>query len=452
MMAFFLFLFLSLTEAAVRLSDIRGHQYEDSIKYLVEHGIVKWYDDGTFWPDRPVSRAEFMKIAAWASMGSGVLGSGSNCFDDVKRNDRFAPYVCYARERWIVKGFPGNLFKPNQNVSIAEALKMGLHSFEQPVKEGEGSQWYQPYMDFVHNNSIFSKYALYPDRAMTRGQMAYLSHQLMLEKNGALIFDGIRKVASAGCAATPPRIVPSSSVVNGVTRHYITVVGNKYNQNVPTKLIFAFHGRTNPNTMVRTYYKIEQASQGDAIIIYPAGLPEEWPSRSWSNPGDRAANLRDFALFDQLVEEFSDNYCINTDEIFVVWHSLGAWFTNSLACARGDVIRAIGSVGGGTTINNCRGPVAAMIMHNPEDNLASFESGITARDQLLRQNSCSQETIPVGPAGGNCVQYTCQQDAPVIRCPHNDSTEGRMQWYYPHTWPDFAWPSIWHFFESQSQI
>jgi polyhydroxybutyrate depolymerase len=49
-------------------------------------------------------------------------------------------------------------------------------------------------------------------------------------------------------------------------------------------------------------------------------------------------------LFDQLVQEFSDSYCIDLDHIYVVGHSLGARFTNSLACARGDVIRGIGSV------------------------------------------------------------------------------------------------------------
>jgi len=133
-------------------------------------------------------------------------------------------------------------------------------------------------------------------------------------------------------------------MVNGLLRHYITVIGNKYNENTPIKLIFAFHGRTNPNTEVRGYYDIEKASQGNAIIIYPAGLPEEGPSRSWSNPGDKPSQLRDFALFDQLLKEFENNYCIDKDQIFVAGHSLGAWFTNSLACARGDVIRGIGSV------------------------------------------------------------------------------------------------------------
>ncbi|HCB51254.1 TPA: hypothetical protein DEP21_01565 [Patescibacteria group bacterium] len=68
-----------------------------------------------------------------------------------------------------------------------------------------------------------------------------------------------------------------------MARHYITVIGNKYNKDTPTKLIFAFHGRTNPNTMVRTYYDVEEASNGNAIIVYPSGLPEEGPKRNWSN-------------------------------------------------------------------------------------------------------------------------------------------------------------------------
>jgi polyhydroxybutyrate depolymerase len=110
---------------------------------------------------------------------------------------------------------------------------------------------------------------------MTRGAMSYLVHQLMLEKNGSRQFSNQRDVASIGCGKEPPSITPISSIINGQTRNYITVIGNKYDKNIPMKIIFAFHGRTNPNTMVRTYYDIEKESQGNAIIIYPSGLPEE---------------------------------------------------------------------------------------------------------------------------------------------------------------------------------
>lgn len=58
---------------------------------------------------------------------------------------------------------------------------------------------------------------------------------------------------------------------------------------------------------------------------------------------------------------------------------------------------------------NCSGPVSAMIMHNPEDNLASFAGGEAARDTLLKQNQCDVNTfkpLPNDPEEGNCIEYT----------------------------------------------
>jgi polyhydroxybutyrate depolymerase len=238
------------------------------------------------------------------------------------------------------------------------------------VDETNDDRRYEPYIKFVHANSLFSKYALRPDQPMTRAQMSHLVHQLVLEKEDELTFDNKRDSSSPGCSEKQPTRVPTSSVVDGRTRSYITSIGKKYHQKNPTKLIFAFHGRTSPNTEVRGYYKLEKNWDQDAIIIYPSGLPEEGPSRNRGAPSGEDKEIRDYALFDTLVEEFSENYCIDMDEIYAVGHSLGAWFTNSLGCARGDVLRGIGSVGGSTTLSECSGPVAAMIMHHPDDNLA----------------------------------------------------------------------------------
>lgn len=171
-----------------------------------------------------------------------------------------------------------------QQVIIAEGLKMGLEGFSLTLPAAGQNPWYQPYIEFVHDNTIFSKYSLLPNNTMTRGEMAYLVHQLMLEKEGSRTFTNQRDVASLGCGKQAPTFSPTSSVVNGQMRNYITVIGSKYDIHTPMKIIFAFHGRTNPNTMVRGYYDIEEESRGDAIIIYPSGLPEEGPSRNRSNP------------------------------------------------------------------------------------------------------------------------------------------------------------------------
>ena len=112
----------------------------------------------------------------------------------------------------------------------------------------------------------------------------------------------------------------------------------------------AFHGRTNNNAQVRAYYGLEQPTGDPTIFVYPLALRQADGTFSWSNPGDKPDSLRDYALFDTIVATFAQDYCIDPDRIFVVGHSLGASFVNSLACARGDLIgvsavsRAVSSV------------------------------------------------------------------------------------------------------------
>ncbi len=441
-----LILTLLLWTSLASFPDIQWHKYQESIEYLESQNVVKWYDDWTFWPDREINRAEILKIILESSLGNDIQES-KNCFPDIQ-NQRYAKYVCYAKKNNIVKWYDDGTFWPTRNVINAEALKMNLESFGFDEKAWDWERWYQWYIDFVHNNNIFSKYSLRAEKNMTRWEMAYLTHQLMLEKEWKITFDWIRDIESEGCWTTPDK-TPTSLQINGKQRNFITSIWNKYNKNTPTKLIVAFHGRTNSNERVRTYYNIEEASKGNAIIIYPSGLPENSSPRNRSNGGDPSDQLRDFALFDAIIEEFKSKYCINKDQIFVVWHSLWARFTNSLSCARGDVIRAIWSIWWSTTINDCSWPTAAIIMHNPADNLAWYQWGITARNQILNQNACdSSKTTAIGPTDWHCVKYTdCQSGAPVIRCPH---TENYTRWYYyPHSRPSFAGQMIRDFFEKQ---
>ena len=86
-------------------------------------------------------------------------------------------------------------------------------------------------------------------------------------------------------------------------------------------------------------------------------------------------------------------------------------------------------------------------MQNPADNLSPYSAGVTARDQMLKQNGCTEKTVPYGSVG-NCVIYTeCQKDAPVIWCPYTDSYESHGT-FYPHMRPDYAGQMIMDFFEA----
>lgn len=417
---------------------------------MVTLGVVQWYPGNVFNPDRAVTRAEILKIIMLAADITINTGSQS-CFPDVPSNTWYTDYVCTAKSMNIIKWYEDGNFRPNAPVLFSEGIKIGLEGFGITVRAEKNSEiWYEKYMDFVHDNTIFSRYSIYPEKGMTRAMMTHLAASIINQWTQQ--WSNTRDNRSLWCNMPQPPSAPTSVMLNGSQRNIITDIGSNYNQSKPTKLIIAFHGRTNPNTLVRTYYKIDKASDGNTIIVYPSGLPEEGPTRNWMDPGDKTTALRDYALFDKIVEEFSESYCIDKDEIYVVWHSLGGWFTNNLACARGNVIRGIGSVGGSMTIGsaNCSGPVNAMIMHNPEDNLASFAGGEAARDTLLKQNQCDVNTfkpLPNDPEEGNCIEYTsCLNWSSVVRCPYTDSIENGR--YYPHTWPDFGGREIRNFFNT----
>lgn len=262
------------------------------------------------------------------------------------------------------------------------------------------------------------------------------SASLLLGAGCAAAGGGVDVRPSHGCGASPPATVPSRVEVDGRSRDLIVAAPDSYDHRKPHDLVVAFHGLTNSNADVRRYYNLERHARRPTIFVYPSGLPAGEGRRSWSDPGDPAAQLRDYALFDAIAAQFGRAYCIDRGRIFAVGHSLGGWFVNSLGCARGRELRAIASVAGGISPSECTGPVAAVLVHNPNDRLVDFSHGEEVRDHLLARNGHAGPGRPAAEKTDlNCVRYGGSADAnPVLWCPHaRDGTrDGR---YYPHQWP-----------------
>lgn len=252
---------------------------------------------------------------------------------------------------------------------------------------------------------------------------------------------------SAGCGRPPPAAPPQTITVDGNLRPLIAVVPRDYRPKVPHRLVLAFHGRTNANDRVRRYYDLEPHARAGTIFLYPSGLPQG-AGRSWWDPGDPGDALRDYALFDALLARFAALYCVDLDRVYVVGHSLGASFANSLACARGDRIRAAGTLGGGVNASRCRGRVAAVVLHNPNDRLVDFSHGLRVRDLFLTANDLDGESVAAEPRAFNCRRYGAPGERhPVLWCPHTHSYSSRGT-YYPHTWPEGTGRLIMEFFDA----
>jgi polyhydroxybutyrate depolymerase len=254
---------------------------------------------------------------------------------------------------------------------------------------------------------------------------------------------------SIGCDVAAPPALPDRLGVAGVERTYLARVPSGPRA-APRDLVLAFHGRTNDAARVRGYFGLD-AALPDAIVVYPRALAAGPGAFAWSAPGDPPHAQRDFAFVGALIDAFGAAHCVDLDRVFVVGHSLGAYFANDVACRMGDRIRAVASVAGGLQGDPCVGGAAALLVHHPDDRLVRVSAGLAARDAFRSANGLG--AAPAGPiatgpmAGLRCARHGDASAAdPVVWCARDDASTPRGR--DPHTWPDGAAVAIAAFFAS----
>lgn len=103
------------------ITDIKGYWAEEEISKLREEGLVSGYSDGSFQPDREITRAEFV-VALNRMMG--FTGEAPINFKDVKADDWFVKALAVAMHHGYIKGYADGSFRPNAKVSRFEVAVM----------------------------------------------------------------------------------------------------------------------------------------------------------------------------------------------------------------------------------------------------------------------------------------------------------------------------------------
>jgi S-layer homology domain len=101
-------------------SDVAGNWAEPFIKVLVEKDIIKGYPDGTFKPDRPVTRAEFAALLNRAFDLKPIRAERK--FKDVAANYWASAVIQKAYRSGFIAGYPNGTFTPNQNIIRIDSL------------------------------------------------------------------------------------------------------------------------------------------------------------------------------------------------------------------------------------------------------------------------------------------------------------------------------------------
>jgi hypothetical protein len=104
-----------------QLSDVSGNWAEPFIKVLTEKGIIAGYPDGTFQPDRPVTRAEFAALVNKAFPDAPDTRAAIN-FRDVPARFWAAGAIRKATQTGFLAGYPNRTFQPREGIKRIDSL------------------------------------------------------------------------------------------------------------------------------------------------------------------------------------------------------------------------------------------------------------------------------------------------------------------------------------------
>ncbi len=96
---------------------------EQAAQDIGKYGIMGGFPDGSLKLEQNVTRAQMAKMISMMNGTPGYVGS-SSMFKDVPDAHWATQYIEYARANNIVGGFPDGTFKPNDNVTKDQVIKM----------------------------------------------------------------------------------------------------------------------------------------------------------------------------------------------------------------------------------------------------------------------------------------------------------------------------------------
>lgn len=104
------------------LSDVKTHWGHPSIDYCVENGLMNGVGDGKFNPDGTVTRA-MLATVLYRQAGSPDVQNAS-AFPDVNPGEWYGKAIAWAADAGIVTGYPDGTFDPNKAVTRQELATM----------------------------------------------------------------------------------------------------------------------------------------------------------------------------------------------------------------------------------------------------------------------------------------------------------------------------------------
>jgi poly(3-hydroxybutyrate) depolymerase len=209
-------------------------------------------------------------------------------------------------------------------------------------------------------------------------------------------------------------------------RKFYTNLPQNYDHTKPYPMVFYGQGCGQTGPESGPFSGGHFASEVMYVQLIPAAVSGETVVPSNGAPGcfqagkQGTADSPDGPYFDQVLAEVEAEYCVDTARVYVAGWSSGAWLSNYLACARGNVITGTAAGSGGLHHDHgtCTGGgVKAMILDGDAGSImeGGFEIGAAqARDVLVAAAAGGAKvSTKLGP--DTCDVYS--GDGKVAWCP-----------------------------------
>ena len=168
--------------------------YYDALVYLKDQGTISGYPDGSYKPNSTINRAEFTKIIVGSISTEHEL---TNCFTNYSEAENsivtlfsdvaftkggsderpwYFDFVCVAKDKQIINGYPDGSFMPAQDINFVEAAKIIVEGIDYETSESD--PWFKRYvMEFATRNAIPTTITSF-EHKVTRGEMAEAMYRL----------------------------------------------------------------------------------------------------------------------------------------------------------------------------------------------------------------------------------------------------------------------------------
>lgn len=183
---------LSVAAVAANVTDIGGHWSKEYVEYGIDNGFINGYPDGTFQPDKAVTRAEFAKML---NSALGITKKAVISFGDVDVNQWYYPEIQKAVFAGYVSGYDNGTFLANNLITRQEAAVILSRIATRPdaVKSVDSfkdassiASWAKGAFEFAYSKGYFSgneQLQLTPLASLTRGQAAKILYTLRTGEN-----------------------------------------------------------------------------------------------------------------------------------------------------------------------------------------------------------------------------------------------------------------------------